>query len=447
MTVDAAAVHADVLEEMWAAIDSGSRTVLAESPPGAGKSTLIRNIAARIAKTHPAAILTQTNDQADDHVRDLVRELASKGARVGRLHSSEYGNQMPADLRALDASDTIDLDTDITSLGACDVIVATAAKWAHVDGGTWPIGLIDEVYQMRSDLLMSVAPRFNRFVGVGDPGQLHPWSASDDRIVKGVPLSPLETAGATLLASHPDTPILHLPVSWRLRKEAAQVVSKAFYAKPFRSGATNRGLTLPIAPLHDTLDAVIRGAAHSGWSVLEMPSAYLPQTDPELVTVIAQLVVRLITSGATYVDGSGAARALAPSDVAIGVAHRDQRGFVRLAVDSELTRLGLPSGSVVVDTANRLQGRQFQVVLAWHPLSGRRDATEFHLEAGRLCVLMSRHRQCCIVVARGGIRQQLEAYPGTDPVWLGEKIPAVDGWTANLNAIEFLERYRLPYVE
>src|SRR5439155_26466124 len=132
---------------------------------------------------------------------------------------------------------------------------------------------------------------------------------------------------------------------------AAQLVSTAFYAKPFRSGAIDRGLMLPIAPLRDTFDAAIREAAHSGWSLLEMTSAYLPQTDPELITVVAKLVVRLLTSGATYIDGSGAARALASGDIAIGVAHRDQRGFVRLAVDSELIRLGLATGSVVVDTA------------------------------------------------------------------------------------------------
>lgn len=445
MIADPSASHRDVLETMSSAVDSDVRTILVESPPGAGKSTLTRTIAARIAAKGQAAILTQTNDQADDHVRELVRELGGKGVRIGRLHSSQY--HAPDDLLSLAAGGSIRLDSSVAGLTSCDVIVAPAAKWAHVDAGPWPIGLIDEVFQMRSDLLMSVAPRFRRFAGVGDPGQLHPWSASDDRVIKGVPLSPLETAGATLLASHPDTPVLHLPVSWRLREEAARLVSAAFYAKPFGSGATNRRLTLPIAPLVDSLDASIREAAHGGWSLLELPSAYLPQTDPELVQVIASLVSRLLSCSATYQDDAGTPRSLAAGDLAVGVAHRDQRGFVRLAVDAALEAMGLPAGSVVVDTANRLQGRQFQVVVAWHPLSGRRDATEFHLEAGRLCVLMSRHRHACIVVGRAGIRQQLEAYPGTDPVWLGEALPAVDGWTANLNALEVLEQHRVQYAE
>ncbi|MET4670360.1 superfamily I DNA and/or RNA helicase [Streptomyces sp. PvR018] len=69
--------------------------------------------------------------------------------------------------------------------------------------------------------------------------------------------------------------------------------------------------------------------------------------------------------------------------------HRDQADLVRAA----LARTGNPvARGVAVDTANRLQGRESEVVIVVHPLSGSRDATAFHLEAGRLCVLASRHR-------------------------------------------------------
>jgi len=33
-----------------------------------------------------------------------------------------------------------------------------------------------------------------------------------------------------------------------------------------------------------------------------------------------------------------------------------------------------------------------------HPLSGRADATDFHLDAGRLCVLLSGHRVACWIL-------------------------------------------------
>ena len=49
----------------------------------------------------------------------------------------------------------------------------------------------------------------------------------------------------------------------------------------------------------------------------------------------------------------------------------------------------------------------------------RTDATTFHLEAGRLCVLASRRRHACIVVARAGIPELLDAHPSAEPVHLG----------------------------
>ncbi|KPC77215.1 helicase, partial [Streptomyces sp. NRRL WC-3753] len=77
--------------------------------------------------------------------------------------------------------------------------------------------------------------------------------------------------------------------------------------------------------------------------------------------------------------------------IAVGTAHRDQAAAVR----AELAALGVEG--VAVDTANRLQGREFDVNVVLHPLSGRPDATAFHLETGRLCVLASRHRHACVV--------------------------------------------------
>ena len=98
---------------------------------------------------------------------------------------------------------------------------------------------------------------------------------------------------------------------------------------------------------------------------------------------------------------------------------------------------------VLVDTANRLQGREFDVVIVLHPLSGRRDATAFHLEAGRLCVLTSRHRHACIVVARGGIPELLDAHPSVEPVHLGVPAKFPDGWEAHQALFAHLSKFKV----
>ncbi|MFE7835071.1 hypothetical protein ACFU53_03045 [Streptomyces sp. NPDC057474] len=71
-----------------------------------------------------------------------------------------------------------------------------------------------------------------------------------------------------------------------------------------------------------------------------------------------------------------------------------------------------------MDTANRLQGHEFDITLVWHPLSGRQVASAFHLETGRLCVLLSRRSFAGIVVARAGITDLLDRHSRSSPVYL-----------------------------
>jgi len=83
------------------------------------------------------------------------------------------------------------------------------------------------------------------------------------------------------------------------------------------------------------------------------------------------------------------------------------------------------------------------VTIVLHPLSGRIDATAFHLEAGRLCVLTSRHRHACIVVARAGIPELLDAHPSTEPVHLNVPVKFPDGWEANQSVMAHLAQWRV----
>ena len=117
----------------------------------------------------------------------------------------------------------------------------------------------------------------------------------------------------------------------------------------------------------------------------ELDDLPMPQTDPEAIATIVDIIKELLATDLTVEDEYGT-RGLQPSDIAVGVTHRDQRDHVRTGLRDARTRTGVPVDDVVVDTANVLQGREFEIVVVWHPLSGRRDASEFHLDAGRLCV-------------------------------------------------------------
>jgi hypothetical protein len=130
---------------------------------------------------------------------------------------------------------------------------------------------------------------------------------------------------------------------------------------------------------------------------------------------------------------------LAPERVAVGVSHNDQKGLLRAALDARGLR------GVVVETANKLQGLEFEVVVVWHPLAGLPEPDAFHLDPGRLCVLLTRHRHACLVVGRAGDHEMLEDQPPpTTSAYLGcDPDPVLDGWEVHRQVFAALEPVRV----
>ncbi|MEE1814793.1 AAA family ATPase [Streptomyces sp. SP18ES09] len=416
-----------------------ARGVVVDSPPGAGKSTLVVRAALELAAAgRPLMVVAQTNAQVDD----LVLRLAEKepGLEVGRLHSSDSD---PYD-KALDDLENVRKSAKAGELAGLPVVLSTAAKWGHVKNvEPWAHAIVDEAYQMRSDALLAVAGLFERALFVGDPGQLDPFSVVGAEQWAGLTYDPSASAVSTLLAHNPELPQHRLPVSWRLPASAAPLVSDAFYPyTPFRSGTGHgdRRLSFGVASDGSGPDRVLDEAAESGWGLLELPARHTPRTDPEAVGAIALVVRRLLDRGGAAVsERSETPVPLTPDRIAVGTAHRDQAAAVRAAL------AGLGVTGVTVDTANRLQGREYDVTVVLHPLSGRPDATAFHLETGRLCVLASRHRHACVVVCRAGVAELLDEHPSTDPVRLGVAVSFPDGWEANHAVLSHLEEHRVAW--
>jgi hypothetical protein len=420
---EAARVIDAVLADLAASDHSG---VVVDSPPGAGKSTLVVRAAAVLAAARePLMIVAQTNEQVDDLISRLA--AASPALSVGRLSAVDY---VPSE--RVTAHPSCRVGAKVGELGSPALTIGTAAKWATVTEGTWPWAIIDEAYQMRSDALLRVAPRFARALFVGDPGQLDPFSTVEVDRWTGLSWDPMQSAVAVLLRHNPTLPVHRLPVSWRLPASAAPVVGAAFYPfTGFRSGTGPSDRLLSFGtPAASDLDAVLDTAAATGWGLHELPSRFTVRTDAEAAAACAALAVRALSRAPVAVSESGTAP-LTADRVAIGAAHRDQVAAIR-------SYLPPSAAGVTVDTANRLQGREYDLTVVLHPLSGRQDATAFHLESGRLCVLTSRHRHACVVVARAGIADLLDAHPSAEPVHLNVPVKFPDGWEANQSVLAHL---------
>ena len=430
---DAERVMGAVLADLRA---GSQRGVVVDSPPGAGKSTLVvRAALALAAEGGQVIVVAQTNEQVDDLVCRLA--VAGPGLVIGRLSAADHVlsprvAQHPTVLVRSSAAD----------MSSAAVLVGTAAKWAYVADGQWPWAIVDEAYQMRSDMLLRIAPRFERALLVGDPGQLDPFSTIETDRWTGLTWDPMQNAVSVMLRHNPDVVQHRLPVSWRLPATAASVVSEAFYPfTPFASGTTpaDRHLVLQTAAIGSTaVDRALAMATETGWTLYELPARHAPRTDEEAASACVDLALRLLERGAVAVSADRAPEGepVTPGRIAIGTAHREQAAAIR-------SILGGRAAGITVDTANRLQGREYDVTIVLHPLSGRLDATAFHLESGRLCVLTSRHRHTCIVVARAGIQELLDAHPSTEPVHLNVPVKFPDGWEANQSILTHLHSRRV----
>jgi hypothetical protein len=428
-------------EEILASMESVPRGVVVDSPPGAGKSTLVVRAATELVRRgHRVMVIAQTNEQVDDLTDVLAGRLAGHDGdlRAGRLYSESHrvGWRVERHQNVVSAKSAGELLD-------CRVVLSTAHKWATVTSDEqWAWAIVDEAYQMRSDLLLRVAGLFGKALFVGDPGQLDPFSVVEVDRWSGLSWDPTTSAVEVLLNHNDHVPVKRLPVSWRLPASAAPVVSEAFYPfNPFTAATSpqERRLEFGASAFGDnSVDRALELAARSGWALYELPRAHKPRTDREAVRACAALAARLLERAArTVSERSPDPLPVTPDRIAVGTAHRDQATAVRAA----LAELG--AEGVTVDTANRLQGREFDVTIVLHPLSGRRDATAFHLEAGRLCVLTSRHRHACVVVARKGIPDLLDAHPSVEPVHLNVPVKFPDGWEAQQAIMAHLERHRV----
>jgi hypothetical protein len=390
------------------------------------------------------AVATPTNEQAFA----LVRRIAGAhcAGKPGEVVSFLPGRtvSLPADVRGMPGVQELGKSHEANGE---DLVVGTLSKLgdAHARGdlGPFDVLLVDEAYQADSSRYFAVGGLARRHLLVGDSGQISPFSTIEDPCRwRGLPEDPLQTAVGVLLRNHSSTPLHRMPITRRLDERAVGVAQLFYPDLPFqaaiRPDAREMSLrgTTATSPRLRRIDHALSLAARKGWAYLELPCAPVLQADPETVELVAGLVGRLFERGPRVrCERCPAPSELRPQQVAVGVSHNDQKDFVRVA----LAARGLDG--VVVETANKLQGLEFETVVVWHPLAGLPEPDDFHLDPGRLCVLLTRHRQACIVVGRAGAEEALEdGVPPATPAYLGwDPDPVLDGWEVHRQVFQSLQ--------
>lgn len=415
-----------VLDSQW----RGVPALILRSPPGAGKTGVAQRVALQAAALlhQRSMIVTQTNEQAFD----LTRRLLTNRAGFPIHMFAKRGINLPADLAG--ASNLV-LAHDVASLPQePSITIGNAAKWSWImtDDAMFDVQVVDEAFQLpdyRFQLIANLAPRH---VLIGDPGQIDPFVSCEIERWRCDPSGPQVSCPAALAKRHPDVMQLALPVSRRLNADTVGLIQPAFYPDmPFRAMSRDRSVHFQIAgimPFDAALDAVSAGASIV---MVELPPQITGEADGELAQELVESIRRLLMRG-TYMSDDGNVTWVTPESIGVVCAHVSQVNAVR-------ERLGAALSGVFVETANRFQGIERPFMFVHHPLSGRADATAFHLEAGRLCVMLSRHRVGCWIFGRQGISEQLTRFAPAGDRALGiDEDPEYHGWRAHLTLMAAL---------
>jgi hypothetical protein len=384
-------------------------------------------------------ITTQTNEQAFDIVRRLGR------SRPGMLFHMMARQTLPIPGNVAGLAN-LAMIHDIGGIpqGPC-VVIGNGAKWSWLDtnASVFDLQIVDEAYQLPDYRYQLIAGLASRQVLIGDPGQIDPVIRSELERWRCDPAGPHVAAPRALVERHPRVTQLSLPVSRRLVQDTIDFVQPAFYPNmPFVAMNERRSLTFAtpgVAPMDTPLDAVRDGQS---LVMVELPAMLAGDVDPDLADELIWTIHRVLMRGAAILDDKGQPVRVTPDMIGVACAKVAQVNTIR-------ERLGSALNGVFVETAHRFQGLERPLMFVQHPLSGRADAGNFHLDAGLLCVLLSRHRVGCWIFGRQGIGRQLRKYaPRGDRILGINDDPEFRGWQASMNLMRHLEQrgriYRVP---
>lgn len=405
---------------------------IVDAAPGSGKTYQVERIVHQSvdALGERCIVATYTNAQACDLARRLTQSYPD--LRLTLLVGRRF--VPPPDLVARPTLSIVSSPTNVPH--GCRVVIGNAAKLSYVPSSQHHADLliVDEAYQVPHFLFEQIGSLGDRICLVGDPGQVDPVIPAEITEWRSDPSGPHVPCPQALRHRFPHAAYRTLSVTRRLTADTAAVVRQCFYPHlSFDALYDHRDRRLQLSRLpgmiiDQPLDALTRGAS---LVMASLPAAVMGDADEEAADVIAAVILRLLERQAVLVE-QGTERRLQPQDIGVVCAHIAQVTAVRQR---------LPLDGVYVETVERIQGLERAIVVAHHPLAGRQNVDAFHTNPGRMCVMTSRHRIGCLIVARAGIATLLDRNPpvGDHALGCADDGAGYRGWLAHRFLLQTLE--------
>lgn len=425
------------------------RTSLLLGPPGTGKTTVLAWMIAGYVKARRDAnqpcrvMVTAFTREAIVNVLQSVRSrCASLGLQVEVTFAGRAGDVGTSDVPELNLS-------DVGSALQQDICVVGMTTWSGMKmlrtgcyGGpkadtaeVFDIVCLDEASQMKvAQGLTALAPLKNggRIVVAGDDRQLPPigsveeWALDERRL------------GGSLyeFLANSEVPQFALNETFRLNRVLAEAPSSYFYDGEYVSAVPEGRLSL--APQwQDGLPGWMRLAIDPENPVCILlhdgPSA---ATRSEFEAALVSDIVSKLAPAMRRRDGSDWGDKLWSDGLAVVTPHRAQNAAIR-------SRLAPSHPSAVVDTVDRIQGRERDAILMSYSVSdtefAKREA-EFLFSAQRFNVAITRPRHKLILVVA---RSLLSVLPADEDVF--DSVRILREYVYGSTAVEQFEHFGMGF--
>jgi AAA domain len=386
-------------------LQGNGKLAVVQAPPGSGKTYMLLGVVSELIKSGKrVAIASQTNSQADDIAHRWSRDYPKlKCVRLAGS-SNQRPQNFPADIEWVFKSHELPTSPSLS--------IATAAKWTWMkDIEPFDVLAIDEAWQLPWAELMQCSKISEKFLLIGDPGQIPPVVTIDVRRWATAPRPPHKAAPDVVLEDPELFAVAHvgsLPACRRL-PAASVLYVKPFYSFDFVAYAqdSDRHFKLQLSSDQGPLGQALAELATGQPIVLTIstPEEGLPlETDLDIAMTVKDVVEKLLISKAEIaIEPDEKPRPLKKSDIGVTSTHRSMNGEIRKALGADLSE-------VSIDTPERWQGLERPIMIAVHPLSSVTDPSSFDLETGRLCVMASRHQVGLIMITRDHVGETLNSF-------------------------------------
>lgn len=391
----------ELLELVSRAEVYSERFVLVDSPPGAGKTLLVENLAAHLAHHgRSVAVATLGFEQS----LAFVRRLRSNTPDLALTLWMGQERTLPADL----ADQATKLGRGRYRIGVATestVHVATISKFAVLGDVFSPVDvlLVDEAYQATFSTYEPLLDKARLHVLIGDPGQLAPTVKIDTDVFETLRFRPHLPAPVEIARHNHSVPRFQLNKTYRFPGDTAALL-QAFYPQLSFSSALLpedrrvkfRRSTIIGDAIDRALDALAVGCSHV---CITLQPAFdgFSSIDHEAAEVVAEVMARLIQREPEFPDG----QLCRPRDVGCVEPHVATGDAIRHQLVKQLGS----AGAAMVSTPEVWQGLERPFIVTRHPVAAA--PSRFDLDPGRLCVAASRHRFGCIMVARANVGELL----------------------------------------